>query len=130
MHFANPGRSIPEIEVTGDLVGNQPLSGTIKIEIDGKNSTIPINETDIYLDGKLVRRVKRTGKEPFPVNTTSTPDGYHEIRIVPISAGTVATHGSNIFPVQVDNQGYSVKLESDSPLIDIGDTISFFGFGA
>ena len=121
--LCKPWASIPEIEVTGDLVGTQPASGTITFEIDGKNSVIPIAATDIFVDGILKQHLKRTGRGPVSINTNSLADGYHELRIVPIAAGTIATHGSQIFPLEVDNHGHQIKLTTKSADFEIADQI-------
>lgn len=123
--LCRPWARIPAIDVSGELVDSPELSGTIKFGISAAKDSIPIQATNIYIDGNLFQRVKRTGTESMSFDTTTIPDGFHEIRIVPISAGTIATPGSNVFPVKINNQGLAVDLECNSKSVKIDETISF-----
>jgi hypothetical protein len=109
----------PKIVVKNIAVFDKPVSGLISLEIDSSQSPTPVEFIELFVNGRFARRMPAVSN--LNVDTTSMPDGYHELRL----ARPIEIRSSAIVPIVVDNAGQEVLLESDANTFDIGDTITF-----
>ena len=121
--LCRPFAKIPTVIVSGRLTKGSEIKGRIEAEVDTKQSPVEISHTDIFLNGQRQASIKKFGDGPFVIDSNTLPDGYHEFRFVPIAAGNVATKGSTIIPVTINNRGKRSTATS-SPKADINSTIN------
>ena len=120
--LCKPFAQIPTIQISGEINSGEPLQGTVLVSADTTKSKIDIAHTEIFVDGYRRAAIEKFSTKPFALDTTSIPDGYHELRFVPVAAGSVATKGLVIVPVTVNNHGHSVQLDAKSPKVSINGT--------
>lgn len=123
--LCRPWAVIPKLTVSGDLESQTALSGEIEIQLNSDESPVPVRATDIFLDGRLVRRIVLTGTGPFRVDSRTMPDGYHEFRFVAVAGSAISNSVSAIIPFVVDNQGKNVEFSVQKNVVNINDTIRF-----
>lgn len=119
--ICQPFATLPSFEIEG-LEPRAVISGEVKATLDFSNSPVPVGAIEIYLNGNLLKRTLETQKVEF--DSQVLPDGYHELRIVPIAANLLKTTKSQIFPIVVDNKGQRVNVTLDSKTYKMSDTIT------
>jgi hypothetical protein len=118
--LCQPWATPPKISVASPPV-DQPVKGTISLGISPADGSPKIASMEIYLDGKLAAR--RTGLTDVPFETNKIADGYHELRIIPITSDPIQTQGRTIIPLIVRNQGHEVKLSCQQSNIGISENL-------
>ena len=89
--------------------GDVPLQGTVQFSPqEAARDGASVGVFLLYVDGKLLA-ARRPG-EPISWDTTQSPDGHHEVRLVGIRTDSIATQGRATFDVEVDNHGVGVDL--------------------
>lgn len=96
--LCRPWAQIPAIVAKGVQPGDR-LTG--KVTITPGSRSLDIAKYQLYLDGRL--RDECSPGETFSLDTTSKPDGFHELRIVGIDNSPIENQGRMIIPVHFDN---------------------------
>ena len=126
--LCKPWAKIPRIKLTGNVLSTDPISGDLTISISGNNSPAPIRLIEMYLDGRLIRRIEASQLGKITIDTNSMPDGFHEFRFVPIAASAISTRGSISAGVVVNNRGKQVQLKSNTLVTSINQSIELDAF--
>ena len=84
----------------------QQARGTIKLT--PTVSGISANSCEIYMDGKLLADI-RPG-QTHEIDTTTYPDGHHELRVVATEASLIETRSRKVLDFETHNHGRSVEL--------------------
>ena len=106
--LCQPWAKIPLVLVQGIEAG-ETIKG--KVEFLPQIRPVPgmqINHYELFVDGHRTARVPPGQK--FVLDTVNMADGYHELRVVAISAGPIAAQGRTIIPVTVSNQDQELTL--------------------
>lgn len=122
--LCKPWAKIPKVTLKGDILSAGSVSGKMNFEL-GASSKPTVLVIEMYLNGRLARRIPRPGFGNIIVDTTTVPDGYHEFRFVGVASGTVGTRGRVIAPVMVNNNNQQVSLTAKSVAAEIGNTFEF-----
>ncbi len=112
--LCQPWAQIPAVEAV-NAADSRPLepgavvAGTLEIE---PRATLPndgaVDRFELFVDG-----VRVTGCGPgerLAVDTATLADGYHELRVVAMSADAIETQGRRIVPMTFANHGRSLSL--------------------
>lgn len=106
--LCRPWARIPQVSVKG-IDPRKTLQGTVTLE---PSATVPggtaIHHFELYVDGARAGRCPPGGQ--MPLDTNGLADGYHELRVVAVAAGSVQTQGRRILPVVTGNHGRSIKV--------------------
>jgi len=94
----------PKIAVNG-VKPNEKVKGKLSIAPVGPPS---IGSYELFIDGRVA--VGATPGAPIPVDTTTLPDGYHELRIVGIRSDPIETQGKVIVPIHVNNREATLEF--------------------
>ncbi len=68
---------------------------------------------EVFIDGARVALIPPFGS--WELDSRQYRDGYHEIRLVAIAAGPIATQGHLVLGVQVDNRGRQLNVQPRTP---------------
>lgn len=123
--LCQPWADVPKIVVAGDLKSGKTLKGKIQFEVQSVQSKKPVRLIEMYINGRLVRKINSWQSGRIELDTSAMPDGYHEFRFVGIASGTIQTRGSIVIPVVVNNQGRVVSLKPSLLTAKIDDQITF-----
>ena len=96
--LCRPWARIPSIAAKGIQPG-ETVSG--QITITPGSPSLGIAKYQLYLDGRL--KEECLPGEQFSLDTTTKPDGFHELRIVGIDNTPVENQGRMIIPCQFNN---------------------------
>lgn len=118
--LCKPFAAIPALKATG-VEPESVISGAIEISLDFSESPVTCSTMELYFDGQLIKTKPVT--ESFRFDSNKIADGYHEIRVVGIADGLLATTGSTVLPVFVNNQGFRVELSTDRNAFRIEDDV-------
>src|SRR5262249_36956377 len=105
--LCRPWARIPIVTVAGVEAG-----ATVRGKIDlrpGVKDGAAIARFELFIDGR--RRAECAPGESLAVDTTALPDGYHELRVVAITADVTETQGRAIIPIEVQNHGHRLSIE-------------------
>ena len=119
--LCQPFANKPTFEVDG-LKAQETVSGNIEVSLDFSESSVPVGDVEVYLDGKLINRVRQPKTVKF--DSTHLPDGYHELRIVAIADNLLGTTGGKIFPIMVSNKEQRVNVSLASKSYKESDTVT------
>jgi hypothetical protein len=100
--------------------GNLTLKPTAKVA-----QGAPVDAFALVVDGR--REAECPSGGTLALDTTSFPDGHHELRVVAIGPPPIESQGWQIFPVWLDNRGRKIEasLASKSPpRLDLPVTIA------
>jgi uncharacterized protein (TIGR03790 family) len=115
--LCQPWARFPTVTLEGIKPG-QEVRGSISIAPSG---TAPggqgLRAIDLFVDGRLAGRLAPGAK--LNLDSSKLADGYHELRLVGIDAGTIETQGRIIVPLTVNNRGTELEL-TVSPLPAVG----------
>jgi uncharacterized protein (TIGR03790 family) len=118
--LCQPFASIPTCEFTG-IKPQSVIKGEVEVGLDFSKSLVPSKAVELYLDG--LRVSLKPASDTLKFDTTKIPDGYHELRIVPIADNALETTGRGVFPVFVNNHGNRVNLQSEKSSFKSTDQI-------
>jgi hypothetical protein len=110
--LCQPWAVFPKVMLAG-VEPTKTISGTVTLKPTGGAGVRPIAVLELFIDGRLVAR--SAPGQAVRLDTTKLSDGYHEIRLVGISADVIETQGRQIVPVMVNNKNVAIKFEV-SPL--------------
>lgn len=109
--LCRPWADIPRVAVEGVKSGDK-ISGQLSVRPsavsakDGKTTAI-IERFELFFDGMLAARCKPG--EALSLNTTKSPDGFHELRIVAVGPRPLETQGRLIVPVWLANHNRTIN---------------------
>jgi hypothetical protein len=111
--LCRPWANIPQVAVEGVQPG-AVVKGTVTLRPTG---TVPrdgkIDRCELFVDG---RRVAACGcGETLQVHTLSLAEGWHELRVVAVEAGPIASQGRAVLPIAVDNRGGKIDVAVEPP---------------
>ena len=106
--LCRPWAKIPKVSVEsikpGDTVrGRIALKPAVEMPAGSE-----LGHCELFVDG--VRQAIIRPGDGFGADTRQMPDGYHEFRIVAVSADPIETQGEVTLPVQIDNTGRRLEL--------------------
>ena len=119
--LCQPFANKPTFQVDG-LKAQETVSGDVEVNLDFSKSPVAVGDVEVYLDGKLINRVRRLKNVKF--DSTHLPDGYHELRIVAIADNLLETNSGKIFPILVSNKDQRVNVSLDSKSYKESDTVT------
>ncbi|MEK7483680.1 MAG: hypothetical protein AABZ60_05015 [Planctomycetota bacterium] len=106
--LCQPFASVPSITVDS-LKPFQTIKESLSLLPKAKITTSETIESyEFFLDG--VRQKTLKPEEPFTLDSTLFPEGYHELRIVAISTNSLKTQGNLLVPVIFDHSGTLIKI--------------------
>lgn len=80
-----------------------------------------VDHFEWFVDGRLVGR--SGPNEPFTIDTTKWDDGYHELRVVAVETGLIASRGSLIVELASDNFGGQISVKLQTPHVRLGEPV-------
>ncbi len=104
--LCRPWAKIPTVTLTGVNSG-QTVKGEITLTPGVKEKDIKIGRYELFIDG--LRQAFRPPGEPFKIDTAGLSDGWHELRIVAVTADAIATQGNLVAGITVDNNGQKLS---------------------
>ncbi|MGD9722125.1 MAG: hypothetical protein AB7O59_12215 [Pirellulales bacterium] len=109
--LCRPWAQIPKVQVAG-LPADGKVSGTVVFE---PKATSPggaaIDRFELFVDGRRVAGTHAGGTLEW--DTAVEADGYHDLRVVAIEAGPIATQGRAILPVTVNNHNHTMQVSAE-----------------
>ena len=106
--LCRPWADIPQVEVDGLPADGQ---GSVAVEFVPR-ATSPggaeMAQFELFVDGRRMGSARPGGKLSW--DSTTESDGYHELRVVAIAAGPIASQVRVILPVTVDNHQQSIQF--------------------
>ncbi|MEM8945296.1 MAG: TIGR03790 family protein [Planctomycetota bacterium] len=117
--LCQPWAKIPTVEakelgVRGMLRGTVRFTPTVDAEHD-----MPIDFFELFVDGERIGQCKPGGELQW--DTTTTEDGYHEVRIVSVDDTPIATQGRLVKVIGVKNGLDAIGLSTDRRQIALTD---------
>ena len=120
--LCQPWATKPKVRIKGIKPGDE-IKDKVKIFFDVESSPVGISGYELYVDGVLAHRT--ANKDSILLDTVNMSDGYHEIRIVAWSDGSIESTQSIVIPVSINNKGESTQLTTEHPDYLDTDTITF-----
>ncbi|MCK4624871.1 MAG: hypothetical protein KAV00_06145, partial [Phycisphaerae bacterium] len=105
--LCRPWAKIPTVTLKG-LGNTATVKGEITLTPAVKEKDIKIGRYELFIDG--LRQVVQPPGKPFKLDTAKLSDGWHEIRIVAVTADAIATQGNLITAITVNN--HRLKLNA------------------
>jgi hypothetical protein len=102
--LARPFAKFAEVEVDAPPA---PWKGIVELTAKGPGAT-----AELWVDGDYVASGKPGA--PLPLDTTQLADGHHDVRLVVVADGAVATRSYAKLAAVVGNHGHVVKVENAS----------------
>ncbi len=116
--LCRPWAKIPD--VTAEGLPDEPAEGTLAITPSLKHE-MKLLHWELFVDGLRKTTVAQNGK--FTLNTAELSDGYHELRVVAVTADPVQTQGEYIRSIFVNNGKHKVWAHQvGNARIDYGQT--------
>jgi hypothetical protein len=103
--LCRPWAKIPTVTLSGVKPG-QVVKDEMTLTPGVKEKDIKIGRYELFIDG--LRQAARPPGESFTIDTAGLSDGWHEIRIVAVTADMVATQGNTIVGITIDNHGQKI----------------------
>ena len=92
----------------------QEVKGTLAIKATAEAAPAgPVGSFELFIDGRLVARF--SPGSALQLNTSKLADGYHELRVVAVSANKIENRGRIILPVIINNHSQKVELSVSPP---------------
>ena len=107
-------------ELSGAPESDDQVSGSLQLNIESEQLD-EIARVGIFLDGTLKNASK--ADTPIVVDTTTLPDGFHELRVVAVKTGLLETQSSQIINFWVNNQQRQSDLSSNKPEYKVSEQI-------
>lgn len=106
--LCRPWARIPQVQVQGVSDG-QTVKGLLNISASVADpKATPVTRWELFVDG---RRFAAADEAQMELDTTQLGEGWHELRVVGIVDGLIATQGNTLLNVQVNNQNRSGTSE-------------------
>lgn len=106
--LCRPWADIPQVVASGVAPGST-VKATVVIKPQATFARGgQVGRFELFLDGRRIAAARPD--ENLTWDTTSEPDGYHELRLVAIEAGPIETQGRQIIPVRIANRGRTATM--------------------
>ncbi len=106
--LCRPWANIPLVTVTG-VQRRATVKGIITLTASAKfPRESAVDRFELFVDE--LRYAVCKPNEPIVLDTAQLPDGYHELRLVAVEAGTIGTRGRAVLPIFTANHGRSIEL--------------------
>lgn len=120
--LCQPFARIPKVSVESPTAGKTVVGKlTVKASAQAAAGAPGIAKMELLVDGKRVGNVK--AGDSVDLDTTILGDGYHEVRVVAISEGDIATQGCAIVPITVNNHDQNCTLSAAAKTAVYGSKI-------
>jgi hypothetical protein len=104
--LCRPWGKAPALEV--GVAPGATLRGAVTLRPAIRSEGFEPARFELFIDGK---RQATTGPgKDLPLDTTTLPDGYHELRLVAVGKDAIESQGEVVVPVTVDNRGRAVSV--------------------
>jgi len=108
--LCRPWANIPQVSVEGvepaaTIQGKMTLKPSATIAAESK-----VAGFELFIDGW--RRATCKPGEPLQFDTAALADGYHDLRVVAVEAGPIASQGRKIFSISTDNHGRKITASA------------------
>ncbi len=123
--LCRPWAKIPTVTLKG-LANTATVKGEITLTPGIKQKDIKIGRYELFIDG--LRQAARLPGKPFKLDTAKLSDGWHEIRIVAVTADAIATQGNLIVGITVNNHGRKIRAMYTLAVVNkavLGDKVPF-----
>ncbi len=123
--LCRPWAKIPTVTLLGVKPG-QVVKDELTLTPGVKEKDIKIGRYDMFVDG--LRLAAKPPGESFIIDTAGLSDGWHEIRIVAVTADMVATQGNLITGITVNNHGQKIGAVCALAVVNkaiLGDKVPF-----
>ncbi len=116
--LCKPWAKIPKVKVSG-LADGDVVKGTLtlKPEVEDPKAT-PVGQWELFVDGK--RQSTCQDGTPVGLETAQLPDGYHDLRMVALTADAVQTQGEWRCAVVLNNNGHTGQSKALSANVEYG----------
>lgn len=108
---------IPQV-TTSSPVNSSTVSGIISVtgsaSLSNPLTATRIASLSLFVDGTNTGMTVTGGSGTFNLNTTTLPDGQHELRVVAYNNSQAASEGCAMLNVVVNNLGQSVSISGPS----------------
>ena len=106
--LCRPWAKIPEVTVEGVAPG-ATVKGVLKLQPAAKpRDGLDIARYELLLAGSRHGHCKPGGT--LTLDTTTLADGYHDLRVVAVTADVIQTQGHLVLPIIVNNRGQAVEV--------------------
>lgn len=106
--LCRPWANIPQVQVAGVEPGST-VQGTLNLK---PSATFPHGSTvdhfELFVDGW--RRTECRPGETLDCDTSRLADGYHELRVVAVQSGRIASQGRTILGITTANHGRRIAV--------------------
>lgn len=126
--LCRPWANIPRVSLAG-WPGSEEVTGVLRLQAsaDFPRPGLPsplgggtADHFEWFADGNFLG--KSAPGETFSIDTTAWDDGYHELRVVAVEKGLIATTGRLVQPVWSANHGGRITTELASDTLRLGET--------
>ncbi|MGB9688011.1 hypothetical protein [Thermogutta sp.] len=80
-----------------------------------------VDHFEWFVDGRLVGR--SGANEAFVLDTRPWDDGYHELRVVAVETGLIASRGELVVGLTSDNFGGQISVKLHTPQVRLGEPV-------
>lgn len=106
--LCRPWANIPEVTVAGVKPGDH-VQGALRLQPAAKMpGQATVDHFELSVDGVKLAACKTTGA--FDLDTAILIDGYHELRVTAIEAGSIQSQGTAVIPITTANHGRKISL--------------------
>ncbi len=117
--LCRPWGQSPELNLA---LPEAPLSGPVTLRPGGASADVTVKRYELYVDGR--RHAQAGPAEPLVLDTTALPDGWHELRLVVVSASAVEQTARWIGWAQLDNTGRTPPKGTGPATVALGEPIA------
>ncbi|MBC7351401.1 MAG: hypothetical protein H5U08_03500 [Thermogutta sp.] len=127
--LCRPWANIPVVKLK-DLPEGKTVRGvvTLRPEAHFPRPGLPppigggqVDHFEWFVDGRLVGR--SGPNEAFTIDTTKWDDGYHEVRVVAVETGLIASRGGRVVGLTCDNFGSQISVKLQTPHVRLGEPV-------
>ncbi|HOP78763.1 MAG TPA: hypothetical protein PLD05_14840 [Thermogutta sp.] len=127
--LCRPWANIPQVSLKGPADW-ETVRGVVTLQAEARfpRGGLPaplgggqVDHFEWYVDGK--RLGQSSPGEPFVLNTAARDDGYHELRVVAVETGLIATRGCVIQGIVTCNHGGQITARLLTPSVKLGEKI-------
>lgn len=110
--LCQPWATVARVGVRGIRPGDT-VSGTVHLEpFIAEPPSIEVDHFELFIGGQRAATCKPG--EDFAVDTTTFPDGHHELRVVAVEASPIETQSRSGIACIVDNNGLTCTLAAEA----------------
>ncbi len=123
--LCQPWATIPKVLATladgRPLAAGMSLSGTVELVPAAELPGGSCDRFELFVDGVRISSCNAGGR--LAIDTTPLADGYHEFRVVAITADSIETQGRTTVPVTFSNHGRQFSITATPERVPIGGQV-------